>query len=35
MADIDRMLGNKPAVRLSTKSETTIQTQIQLPQAQR
>lgn len=35
MADIDRILGNKPIVRLSTKSEVNIQTPIQLPQAQR
>ena len=35
MADIDRILGNKPVVRVSTKTETNFQTNIQLPQPQR
>jgi hypothetical protein len=35
MADIDRILGNKPVVRASTKSEVNLQTNIQLPQPQR
>jgi len=35
MADIDRILGNKPAVRVPTKTETNFQTHIQLPQPQR
>ncbi len=35
MADIDRILGNKPTMRLSTKGEVNFQTQIQLPQPQR
>ncbi|CAF1433760.1 unnamed protein product [Adineta ricciae] len=35
MTDIDRILGNKPTVRVSTKNETNFQTHVQLPQAQR
>lgn len=35
MADIDRILGNKPTLRIATKSETNLQTQIQIPQPQR
>ncbi|CAF0849610.1 unnamed protein product [Adineta steineri] len=35
MADIDRILGNKPIVRITTKNETTLPTTIQLPQSQR
>jgi hypothetical protein len=35
MADMDRILGNKPAIRIPTKGEVNFQTQIQIPQAQR
>lgn len=35
MADMDRILGNKPTIRLPTKGEANLQTQIQIPQAQR
>ncbi|UJR38139.1 hypothetical protein I4U23_030818 [Adineta vaga] len=35
MADIDRILGNKPTVRISTKTESNIQTPVQLPHTQR
>jgi len=35
MADIDRILGNKPAMRITTKNETNVQTQIQLTPVQR
>lgn len=35
MADIDRILGNKPVMRLSTKGEINFHSQIQLPQPQR
>jgi hypothetical protein len=35
MADMDRILGNKPTIRISAKGEVNFQTQIQIPQAQR
>lgn len=35
MADIDRILGNKPVARTSTKGDISLQTQIQIPQTQR
>jgi len=35
MADMDRILGNKPIMRVSTKGEVNFQTPIQISQPQR
>jgi hypothetical protein len=35
MTDMDRILGNKPALRIPAKGEINLQTQIQLSQPQR